>query len=96
MIVKIDDDYQVRIDNYNHTLMRAIKDESGAIKLDDDNEPLYKSIGCYGNVRQALVAVIYQKLTNGNGTLTLVQYLDQLDELENKFRPILKWLREGD
>ncbi|TLQ05451.1 hypothetical protein FEZ51_01975 [Pediococcus stilesii] len=94
--VKIDEDYQIRIDNYNHTLLKAIRDESGAIRLNDNNEPQYKTMGYYGDVRQALVAVIHLKLAEKDETLTLVQYLDQLDELEDKFQPTLKRFKEGD
>lgn len=37
MIVIINEDYQVKVDNYaNYTLLKAVRDESGAIKTGKD------------------------------------------------------------
>ncbi len=37
MIVTINEDYQVKVDNYaNYTLLKAVRDESGAIKIGKD------------------------------------------------------------
>ncbi|MBF7125839.1 hypothetical protein ITR00_07295 [Pediococcus pentosaceus] len=38
MIVIINEDYQVKVDNYaNYTLLKAVRDESGAIKTGKHN-----------------------------------------------------------
>lgn len=37
MIVIINEDYQVKVDNYaNYTLLKAVRDESGAVKIGKD------------------------------------------------------------
>ena len=38
MIVIINEDYQVKVDNYaNYTLLKAVRDESGVIKVGKEN-----------------------------------------------------------
>lgn len=40
MIVNINEDYQVKVDNYaNYTLLKTIRDDSGVIKTGKDIHP---------------------------------------------------------
>lgn len=89
MIVNINEDYQVIVENYtNCTLLKAVKDDSGAIK--------FVTKGCYSNMRQALTACIHLMLEDKYDVMELTQYLDELERLETKFRPVVERFREGD
>lgn len=89
MIVNINEDYQVKVDNYaNYTLLKAVKDESGAIK--------FAVKGYYSNMNRTLNACIHLMLEDKYDVMELVQYLDELENLEAKFRPVMKRFREGD
>lgn len=97
MIVIINEDYQVKVDNYaNYTLLKAVRDESGAIKIGNDKLTEQKTIGYYSNMRQALTACIHLMLEDRYDVMELTQYLDELERLEAKFRPVMKRFREGD
>lgn len=93
MIVIINEDYQVKVDNYaNYTLLKAIRDESGAIKTGKD----FATKGYYSNMSRALNACIHLMLEDKHDVMELTQYLDELENSEAKFRPVLKRFREGD
>ncbi|MBF7119445.1 hypothetical protein [Pediococcus pentosaceus] len=97
MIVIINEDYQVKVDNYaNYTLFKAVRDESGAIKIGKDNLPMLTTKGYYSNMSRALNACIHLMLEDKYDVMELTQYLDELECLEDKFRPVLKRFREGD
>lgn len=97
MIVIINEDYQVKVDNYaNYTLLKAIRDESGAIKTDKHNLPMFTTKGYYSNMSRALNACIHLMLEDKYDVMELTQYLDELERLEAKFRPVMKRFREGD
>ncbi|WP_099299936.1 hypothetical protein [Pediococcus pentosaceus] len=97
MIVIINEDYQVKVDNYaNYTLLKAVRDESGAIKTDKHNLPMLTVKGYYSNMRRALTACIHLMLEDKHDVMELTQYLDELENLEAKFRPVMKRFREGD
>lgn len=46
-------------------------------------------------MRQALTACIHLMLEDKYDVMELTQYLDELENLEAKFRPVLKRFREG-
>lgn len=97
MIVIINEDYQVKVDNYaNYTLLKAVRGESGAIKNDKHNLPMFTTKGYYPSMRQAMTACIHLMLEDKYDVMELTQYLDELECLEDKFRPVLKRFREGD
>lgn len=97
MIVIINEDYQVKVDNYaNYTLLKAVRDDSGAIKTGKDNSPMLATKGYYSNMSRALNACIHLMLEDKYDVMELVQYLDELENLEAKFRPVMKRFREGD
>lgn len=97
MIVIINEDYQVKVDNYaNYTLLKTVRDESGAIKTGKDKLIEQKTIGYYSNMRQALTACIHLMLEDKHDVMELTQYLDELENLEARFRPVMKRFREGD
>ncbi|ARW19703.1 hypothetical protein S100892_01130 [Pediococcus pentosaceus] len=97
MIVIINEDYQVKVDNYaNYTLLKAVRDESGAIKTGKDNSPMLATKGYYSNMSRALNACIHLMLEDKYDVMELTQYLDELERLEAKFRPVMKRFREGD
>lgn len=97
MIVIINEDYQVKVDNYaNYTLLKAVRDEYGAFKVGKDKSIEQKTIGYYSNMRRALTACIHLMLEDKYDVMELTQYLDELDNLEVKFRPVLKRFKEGD
>ncbi|NEZ68472.1 hypothetical protein [Pediococcus pentosaceus] len=89
MIVNINEDYQVIVENYtNCTLLKAVIDDSGATK--------FATKGYYSNMSCALNACIHLMLEDKYDVMELVQYLDELENLEAKFRPVIKRFREGD
>lgn len=97
MIVIINDDYQVKVDNYaNYTLLKAVRDESGAVKIGKDNLPLFATKGYYSNMSRALNACIHLMLEDKYDVMELTQYLDELENLEAKFRPVIKRFKEDD
>lgn len=97
MIVNINEDYQVKVDNYaNYTLLKAVRDESGAIKTGKDNLPVFTTKGYYSSMSQALNVCIHLMLEDKYDVMELTQYLDELEDLEAKFRPVMKRFREGD
>ncbi|MCM6819778.1 hypothetical protein [Pediococcus pentosaceus] len=97
MIVIINEDYQVKIDNYaNYTLLKAVRDEYGAIKTGKDKSIEQKTIGYYPNMSRALNACIHLMLEDKYDVMELTQYLDELERLEAKFRPVMKRFREGE
>ncbi|WP_057801887.1 hypothetical protein [Pediococcus stilesii] len=97
MIVIINDDYQVKVDNYsNYTLLKAIRDESGAIKTGKDDLPMFTTKGYYSNMSRAMNACIHLMLEDKYDVMELTQYLDELENLEAKFRPVLERFRKGD
>lgn len=97
MIVNINEDYQVKVDNYaNYTLLKAVRDESGAVKIGKDKSIEQKTIGYYSNMSRALNACIHLMLEDKYDVMELTQYLDELENLEAKFRPVMKRFREGD
>lgn len=97
MIVNINEDYQVKVDNYaNYTLLKDVRDESGAIKTGKDKLPMLTTKGYYSNMSRALNACIHLMLEDKYDVMELTQYLDELERLEAKFRPVMKRFREGD
>ncbi|MDB1561851.1 hypothetical protein PGA94_03475 [Pediococcus pentosaceus] len=97
MIVIINEDYQVKVDNYaNYTLLKAVKEESGAIKSGKGNLPMFATKGYYSNMSRALNACIHLMLEDKYDVMELTQYLDELERLEAKLRPVMKRFREGD
>lgn len=97
MIVNINEDYQVIVENYtNCTLLKAVKDDSGAIKTGKHNLPMFATKGCYSNMSRALNACIHLMLEDKYDVMELTQYLDELENLEAKFRPVMKRFREED
>ena len=97
MIVIINEDYRVKVDNYaNYTLLKAVRDEYGAIKTGKDNSPMLNVKGYYSNMRRALTACIHLMLEDKYDVMELTQYLDELERLEDKFRPVMKRFKEGD
>lgn len=97
MIVIINEDYQVKVDNYaNYTLLKAVRGESGVIKTDKHNLPIFTTKGYYSNLSRALTACIHLMLEDKHDVMELTQYLDELENLEAKFRPVMKRFREGD
>ncbi|MBF7127612.1 hypothetical protein [Pediococcus pentosaceus] len=97
MIVTINEDYQVKVDNYaNYTLLKAVRDESGAIKTNKHNLPMFTVKGYYSNMSRALNACIHVMLEDEHDVMELTQYLDELERLEAKFRPVMKRFREGE
>lgn len=89
MIVNINEDYQVIVENYtNCTLLKAVKDGSVAIK--------FVTKGCYPNMSLALTACIHLMLEDKHDVMELVQYLDELEHLEAKFRPVMERFMEGE
>ncbi|MBF7122789.1 hypothetical protein [Pediococcus pentosaceus] len=90
MIVIINEDYQVKVDNYaNYALIKAVRDESGVITM-------FTTKGYYSNLSRAMNACIHLMLEDKYDVMELTQYLDELERLEAKFRPVLKRFREGD
>lgn len=97
MIVTINEDYQVKVDNYaNYTLLKAVRDKSGAIKTGKDNLSMFATKGYYSNMSRALNACIHLMLEDKYDVMEWTQYLDELERLEAKFRPVMKRFREGD
>ncbi|MGQ2358353.1 hypothetical protein [Pediococcus pentosaceus] len=97
MIVNINEDYQVKVDNYaNYTLLKTIRDDSGVIKTGKDNFPMFATKGYYSNMSRALNACIHLMLEDKYDVMELTQYLDELERLEAKLRPVMKRFREGD
>lgn len=97
MIVITNEDYQVKVDNYsNYTLLKAVRGESGAVKTDKHNLPMFTVKGYYSNMSRALNACIHLMLEDKYDVMELTQYLDELENLEAKFRPVMKRFREGD
>ena len=89
MIVNINEDYQVIVENYtNCTLLKAVIDDSGATK--------FVTKGCYSNMILALTACIHLMLEDKYDVMELVQYLDELERLEAKFRPVMERFREDE
>lgn len=90
MIVTINEDYQVKVDNYaNYALIKDVRDESGVITM-------FATKGYYSNMSRALNACIHLMLEDKYDVMELTQYLDELERLEAKFRPVMKRFREGD
>ena len=97
MIVIINEDYQVKVDNYaNYTLLKAVRGKSGVIKIDKHNLPMFTVKGYYSNMSRALNAYIHLMLEDKYDVMELTQYLDELERLEVKFRPVMKRFREGE
>lgn len=97
MIVIINEDYQVKVDNYaNYTLLKAVRDDFGAIKTGKDNLPMLATKGYYSNMSRALNACIHLMLEDKYDVMELTQYLDELENLEAKFRPVLERFRKDD
>lgn len=97
MIITINENYQVKVDNYsNYTLLKVIRDKSGAIKTGKHNLPMFATKGYYSNMSRALNACIHLMLEDKYDVMELTQYLDELERLEAKFRPVMKRFREGD
>lgn len=74
--IKIDDEYKLRLDNYNITLIQHRK----------TNNNTYKNyiLGYYRSVHDALTQIIREKATqfDQQEIITLQQYIDKLTELE--------------
>jgi hypothetical protein len=57
---------------------------------------MFTTKGYYSNMSRALNACIHVMLEDEHDVMELTQYLDELERLEAKFRPVMKRFREGE
>lgn len=74
--IEIGNGYRVEVDSYNYTLIR--KEPATSKRKERDTV-----IGYYPSLHHALIGVKREKIATELGKLTIDEYIDELQKLEN-------------
>lgn len=89
-MVKLNNEYIVRVDENNYTLMRDRK------KFDKEGRPLYETIGYYADLAQAVNGAIQHttRCRLSEGVCDLCKAIRIIRECNAEFKDLLKELME--
>ena len=89
-MIRIDDNYCIKVDEFNYTLCKVKTNLSGKNK----GQEYYESVGYYRDIIQALEAygkqIVHQALLNGNMTLS-----EALAGIRDSWEQVAKTIHEA-
>ncbi|WPC19463.1 hypothetical protein N6G95_09630 [Pediococcus inopinatus] len=75
MLIKINDDYQVKTDPFNYILQRVIKDEHGKLTVDKEGNTKWKTLGYFGNMKRVFEALLEYDMHDSVEEVSIQEYL---------------------